>query len=132
MSQENVEIVRRAFEADQQGEYWADALHPEVEWDYSAYPGLDLEVQGRGREGYLRLSDRYRRAWIGYQAALKELIDAGEDVVVVVHETARARETEILIERDLVSVVTFRAGRAIRLRAYQTKQEALEAVGLRQ
>jgi hypothetical protein len=47
MSQENVEIVRRAFEADQQGEYWADALHPEVEWDYSAYPGLDLEVQGR-------------------------------------------------------------------------------------
>jgi ketosteroid isomerase-like protein len=64
--------------------------------------------------------------------ALKELIDAGEDVVVIVHETARARGTEMLIERDLVNVVTLRAGRAIRLRAYQTKQEALEAVGLRE
>jgi ketosteroid isomerase-like protein len=132
MSQENVETVRRAIEANQRGESWADALHPEMEWDSSAYPGLDAEVQGRGRDNYLRVTDRYRRAWIGYKVALKELIDAGDDVVVVLHETARARGTEMLIERDIAHVVTLRAGRAIRVRAYQTRTDALEAVGLRE
>ena len=132
MSQANIEIVRRAIEADQRGEPWADALHPDMEWDYSGYPGLDIDVQGRGRENFLRLTEKYRRAWIDYEVALKELIDAGEDVVVVVHETARARGTELLIERDIVNVVTLRAGQGIRVRAYRTKQEALEAVGLRE
>jgi ketosteroid isomerase-like protein len=75
--------------------------------------------------------DRYRRAWIDYAWATKELLDAGDDVVMVVHETARARGTEMLIERDLVMVWTMRKGRAIRMRGYGTRQEALEAVGLR-
>jgi ketosteroid isomerase-like protein len=75
--------------------------------------------------------DRYRRAWIGYEAALQELIDAGDDVVLVLRETARARGTEMLVERNIHQVVTIHEGRAIRLRVYPTKQEAFDAVGLR-
>jgi hypothetical protein len=43
--------------------------------------------------------ERYRRAWLDYHVALKELVDAGNEVVVVVHETARLKQTEMLIER---------------------------------
>jgi ketosteroid isomerase-like protein len=131
MSQENVAIIRRAAEARQRGEQWAEVLGPEFEWDSSAYPGLDIPVRGRGTENFLRFLDRYRRAWIDYEWATKELLDAGDDVVMVVHETARAKGTEMLIERDLVMVWTMRKGRAIRMRGYGTRQEALEAVGLR-
>src|SRR5262245_25596231 len=131
MSQENVEAVRRAFEAAQRGEP-SDVLHADVEWDSSAYPGVAIEARGMGRENYRRLMGRYGRAWLGYEVTLKELIDAGDDVVVVFHETARARGTLLLIDRDLFNVVTLRAGKAIRLRWYQTRREALEAVGLRE
>jgi hypothetical protein len=51
-------------------------------------------------------------------------------VVVVIHETARLRQTEMLIERDLAQVWTFQDGKVTRLRAYGTREEALEAVGL--
>ena len=130
MSQENVELVRAAYEARRRGEdTWLEALDPEIEWDMSAYPGLDVPVRGRGRENARQWSDRYRRAWIDYEEVPKQLIDAGTDVVVVVHETSRARGTEMLIERDLLFVWTMREGRAVRVRVYRTKQEALEAAG---
>jgi ketosteroid isomerase-like protein len=132
MSQENVEILRTAAEAGRRGEPWADVLAADFEWDYSAFPGLDVQVRGSGRENYLRLMDRYRRAWIDYEMAVEELIDAGDDVVATMHEKVRARGTEMLVERDLASVWTMREGRAIRVRVFGTKQEALEAAGLRE
>ena len=124
MSQENVEIVRDAFEGRD------DILDPQFEWDFSAYAGLDVAPRGTGRESFFRLMERYRRAWLDYQRSLKEVVDAGEEVVVVVHESARLKQTQMLIERDLAQVWTFRDGKVTRLRAYGTKQEALEAVGL--
>jgi ketosteroid isomerase-like protein len=131
MSKENVEIVQRGYDAWRQGESsWSEMLDPEIEWDSSAYPGLDIQVRGKGRENYLRFLDRYVRAWSHYKVTPRELVDAGDDVVVVHHETIHARGTEIPIERDLFVVWTIRDGRAIRTRGYRTKQEALEAAGL--
>jgi ketosteroid isomerase-like protein len=130
MSQENVEILRRGYEALQRGEPLAEFLDPEIEWDVSAYPGLDMPVRGKGRDNYLRLMDRYVRAWLNYDVTPKELIDAGDDVVVVMHETIQARGTEMPIERDLFVVWTVREGRGMRTRTYRTKREALEAAGL--
>ena len=132
MSQQNVEILRHAVDASRRGERWADVLATDFEWDHSAFPGLDMQVRGSGRENYLQMMDRYRRAWIDYEMAVKELIDAGDDVVVTVHEKVRARGTEMLVERDLALVWTLREGRAIRVRGYGTKHEALEAAGLRE
>jgi ketosteroid isomerase-like protein len=41
------------------------------------------------------------------------VIDAGDDVVVVIHATARARGTEMLVERDMHHVWTMREKAAI-------------------
>jgi ketosteroid isomerase-like protein len=130
MSRENVEMIRAAHEDWQRDESWTELIDPEIEWDYSAFPGLDIPVRGRGREDYLRLMDRYVRAWSDYDMAPKELIDAGDDVVVVLHETIRIRGTEGFVERDSALVWTIRNGSAVRVRAYPTKREALEATGL--
>jgi ketosteroid isomerase-like protein len=67
MSEENVEIIRRAFEAWTRGEFWGDDMDPEIEWDNSAYPGLDIPVRGRGRENFIRLMDNYDRAWTDHR-----------------------------------------------------------------
>jgi ketosteroid isomerase-like protein len=125
MSQQNVEIVRHAFEGRRD-----DIFDPDFEWDFSAYAGLDLPAQGTGVKNYRRLLERYRRAWLDYYVALKELVDAGPEVVVVVHETARLKQTEMQIDRDLAQVLTMQDGKITRLRLFRTKQEALEAVGL--
>src|SRR5215207_5107425 len=130
MSQENVALVRSAFAAAERGDPQG-ILDAEVEWDLSAYAGLDMPAQGTGAENYLRLMERYRRAWLDYHVELKELVDAGPEVVIVVHETARMKQTELLIERDLAQVLTLQDGKVTRLRLFRTKQEALEAVGLR-
>jgi ketosteroid isomerase-like protein len=130
MSEENVEIVLRAWEAWQQGEPWDEFLDPEFEWDLSARASLDFPVRGRGREDYVQLMETYRRAWIHYEMAPKELIDAGDNVVVLLHETTGARGTEALIEQDSYFVWTFREGKAVRLETFSTRDKALEAAGL--
>ena len=131
MSQENVALVRSAFKAAERG-HPQGILDAEVEWDFSAYTGLDMPAQGTGAENYRRLLERYRRVWLDYHVELKELVDAGPEVVVVVHETARMKQTELLIERDLAQVLTLQDGKVTRLRLFRTRQEALAAVGLRE
>src|ERR1700675_3264866 len=130
MSEENVELIRAAYKDWQCDESWAELIDPEIEWDYSAFPGLDIPVRGRGREDYLRLMDRYVRAWTDYDMAPRELLDAGDNVVVVTCETIRIKGTEGIVERDSAVVWTIREGSAVRGRAYPTKQETLEAAGL--
>jgi ketosteroid isomerase-like protein len=128
MSSGNVELMRRAFEGWRQDESCAEFLDPQIEWDFSAFVVPDIPVRGRGREDLLRLLNRYVRTRIDYEAAAEELIDAGDAVVMVLHEAIRG--TEMLIQRDMHYVWTMQEGRAIRLRSYGTKQEALDAVGL--
>ena len=72
----------------------------------------------------------YLSGWTDYSAELKEVIDAGDQVVVVLHETASMRDTGVPLDRDLVQVWTVRDGRASFLRVFRTKVEALEAAGL--
>jgi ketosteroid isomerase-like protein len=70
----------------------------------------------------------YMSGWNGYSADLKEVSEAGEHVILVVHETATMRG--VPLERDLVQLWTVRGGKAVFLRVFQTKAEALEAARL--
>ena len=52
----------------------------------------------------------YAGGWTDYGAELKELIEAGDKVVAVLHETASMRETGVPLDRDLVLLWTVRDG----------------------
>jgi ketosteroid isomerase-like protein len=133
MSEENVEVISGAFAAWLRGDdRWLEAVDPEIEWDFSAYPLPDLPEHGKGRENFARLLAEFRASWVAYKNAAKELIDAGDQVVAVLHETIRARGSDVPLERDVAIVWTMREGRAVRYRAYRTREEALEAAGLRE
>jgi ketosteroid isomerase-like protein len=136
MSQENVEIVRQAFEQWQQGGKTLDAIPVEfyaedVEWDQSTYPLVDFPDRGAGRDNLLDALATYLSGWTSYQAEPTEFIDAGENVFTVLHEKAGIGDSGAIVERDLFHVWTLSNGRCVKWQTFQTRDEALEAAGLR-
>jgi ketosteroid isomerase-like protein len=133
MSRENVEIMRSSYELWLRGESdaWLETIDPDIGWDISAHPLPDVPNHGQGREALLTdMLATYLSGWNDYSSELKELIDAGDHVVAVIHETAKMRETGVALDRDLVQLWTIREGRVTFLRVFRTKAEALEAAGL--
>ena len=132
MSQENVEVARVAIERWLRGGATLDAVPVDlvaenVEWDFSAYPQIDGPTCGTGASGLFDNLREYFSAWQSYRAEPGEFIDAGENVAVVLHETAGA--SGVLVERDLFLVWTFRHGSIVKWRIFETREHALDAVG---
>jgi ketosteroid isomerase-like protein len=135
MSRENVEIARRAVERWLRGGATLEAIPVEVyagdvEWDLSAYPRIDAPTRGTGVDSLLETLREFFSAWESYRAEAGEFIDAGENVVNVLHGTAGA--ADLFVERDIFQVWTFRDGLVVRWRTFETREQALEAVGLRE
>ena len=133
MSQENVDTMRHSFECWLSGDLggWLETIDPEVGWDISAHPLPDVPNHGEGRDSLLNdMFVVYVSGWVDYSVELAEVIDAGDEIVVTLHETAKMRETGVPLDRDLFHVWTVRDGRATFLRVFKTKAEAMEAAGL--
>ena len=132
MSQENVEIVRTAYAAFQAGDPdWSSWVHPDITWDFSAYPLADLPSKGQGREALLsEVIETYFSGWVDYRGEIVETIDVGDDVVVILHEKARMRGSEVTLERDVAHVWTVREGKWVRWLILPDRDAALEAAGL--
>jgi uncharacterized protein len=133
MSQENVEAVRRSFELWLGGnpDAWLETIDPDVGWDISTHPLPDVPNHGRGRDSFVTdMLATYLSGWTDYSASLKEMVDAGDHVVAVVHETATMRESGVPLDRELVHLWTVRDGRGSFLRVFRTKGEALEVARL--
>ena len=133
MSQENVELIRRGTELRLRGDYepWFEMIDPDVGWDISTHPLPDVPNRGRGREAFITdVLGTYVSGWNDYSATIKEVSEAGEQVVLVLHETATMRGGGVPLERDLVQLWNVREGKVTFLRVFRTKSEALEAAGL--
>jgi ketosteroid isomerase-like protein len=136
MSRENVDVVRRVFGqvgapvASPQALY--EALDPDLEWDISAHPLPDFPDTGHGRDAWFQHFETYLAGWLDYSASVQELVDAGDHVIAIVHERARLRASEVVLERDLPVVWSVRGSRLARFRVFKSRDEALEAVGPRE
>ena len=135
MSRENVEIVRRGFERWIEGGATPAAIPmdiytEDVEWDLSAYPLVDLPSRGSGRDHLLALFVEYFEGWKNYEAETREFVDAGENVLIVVHERATIAESDVILERDVFHVMRLRDGAVVKWSIFETREEAVEAVGL--
>ena len=131
MSQQNVEILRRAWEAFERGD-WESAFRdvaPNYELDVSRSLNLTpMPGVYRGEEAQ-RLQIDFYESWQSVRTEPHEFIQEGEHVVVPT--------TEHFVGRDGIGVqarnawtFTIRDGMIVRTCLYQDKQEALKAVGL--
>jgi ketosteroid isomerase-like protein len=62
----------------------------------------------------------------------ERLWEAGDSVVVALRLTAKGRQTAIAVEQRTGAVWTLREGKVIRVRAYASASEALQAAGIRE
>jgi ketosteroid isomerase-like protein len=134
MSRENVELAREAFRRFQSGDQtWIDVVDPEIGWDFSGNPLADLPNSGRGRENLLSdVLDTYFSGWLDYEGEIVEALDGGDDIVVILHEAVRLRDSDTTLEREIAHVWTFRDGRWVFWRIFPDREAALEAAGLRE
>ena len=134
MSQENVEVVRAQFAALGHGgleavmRFW----HPDIEW--RAIEGALDDVGVMRGEDAVR---RYYRDWIDtvdqLQVEVVEVIaEAGEQVVVVVRNSGRGRVSGAPSSGRYYVACIVRDGRIVSGREYGTRDQALEAAGLRE
>jgi ketosteroid isomerase-like protein len=131
MSQENVEIVRKAWQAyndagiDGYLDYIADDCVSED------VPELPDGAIYQGREGGRERERHFRETWGDWDWEPVEFIDAGDGVVVVVMTMrAHGRGSGTPVEVHGAFVYEVRGGKIVSDRAFTSRSQALEAAGL--
>jgi ketosteroid isomerase-like protein len=130
MSQENVEIVRRAWEAfvRRDNEAALALYNPEIEIDLR-----DETVGTRayyGIEGVQRYFQDLLSVFGDMTSEVEEWIDAGDQVVAMVRSYGRGRRSGVPVDMLEAHVWTVHEGKLQRLQTFATKAEALGAAGL--
>jgi ketosteroid isomerase-like protein len=134
MSQENVEIVRRAMAAR-----W-DHSQPDFETVNALYHadhvlttdwGAVERKTYRGARGHGEATADMNAAWQDWRQEVERVLDAGENgVVVLVRLRARGRESGAPVDRRWAMVVKLRDGKIAASHAFIEPSDALKAVGL--
>ena len=153
MSQKNVEIVRRFYEAGQRSleAYWKNPrpgaaameagdldpetvevlafLHPEVELNPRALALTGGAV--RGHLAWLKSWDELLAASEYFRMNLAELADlGGGEALVATDQAIKWRGSGMELKATVFYLVTLREGLIVRIDSYRDRTEALEAVGL--
>jgi uncharacterized protein len=131
MSQENVEIVRRGIEAFNRRDVAAirSNVHPQVKWiEDPRYPGAQTF---HGPDG---VEQSVRQWWEAWEIELEpeDFLDLGDRVVVTGHGHYRGHGSDVTLTAEFASVYEVRDGRIARVDVLESRQAALEAVGLRE
>jgi ketosteroid isomerase-like protein len=132
MSQENLEIVRRANDAFNRGDFarFAESVHPDIEVRDLAH-AADAPETLRGAQALPSLVSEWRESFDEFRAEIGEYIDAGDHVVCVTRWTGRGKASGAVVDVAQVDVYELREGKIIRATlAYPDKATALEALGL--
>jgi ketosteroid isomerase-like protein len=147
MSQENVELVRKAldtFNAFARGELEAsgqateqlssDFADPEVEQSWHDERTMPDQPQHlRGAPEIIGFWEQLRSAWVDLSLEPLEFIEAPNDrVLTPTRQSGRGRESGIPIVTHLFVVWTIRAGKVRKLELFRHRTDALEAAGLRE
>jgi ketosteroid isomerase-like protein len=131
MSQENVEALRRGFEALSSGDMERILAFVDPEFEAVIPPEFSAEPDTyRGYEGVRRYMASFEDAMDEIRFVGDQVWDAGDRVVVEVRVTAKGRETGIPVEQRIAQVWAIRDGKATRAETYVSVSEALKAVGL--
>ena len=129
MSQENVEIVRKAFEAWNAGDM--DAFREFYDPDIIVRPPEGWPEPGPfvGREAVMGQWEQLRETWDADEVEpIGDFIDAADRVVAryIWHGVGHGPESNI----ELTSITTVRKRRVVFIEFFWDHTEALEAVGL--
>ena len=128
MSQANVEMVRNGVEAWMSGDVAAVLAMWDEKIEWIAPPEDPDQPVVVGNVAAAEAMAQWLSTWDAYRYEPGELIDAGEDVVQAGRQVMAARGAEV--SSEIFFVWTVRDGRAVRLRMFYKRGQALKAAGL--
>ncbi|MCD6015882.1 MAG: hypothetical protein K0R88_1966 [Solirubrobacterales bacterium] len=131
MSQENVEIARRAYEAFNRGDLQTMVANLAPNFEYAttgAIPGMTGVYRGgAGILGFLEwIWSEFERP----SMEVHELVDAGNKVMAAVTLRGRGKQSGVETSWDVWHVWTVEHGKVVHGRAFTSRAEAREAAGL--
>jgi ketosteroid isomerase-like protein len=128
--EENVELLERAYEALNRRDLEAvvGLCDPEIEID-NTNAVFDAEVY-HGHEGLARFFAQGSEMWESQRFEPEEYIPVGADLVLVPQRIVSLGRDGIETIAHNSNLYTLRGGRAVRVKIFQTKAAALEALGL--
>jgi uncharacterized protein len=127
MSAENVEIVRRGWEAYMRRD-WTGAMHyfaENAEW----HPYLG-QIGGGVKRGREEIERMLRDIDVDLDLAVEadEFMDLGDDVLVPVGAHGTGKESGASVDARWCQVWSLRDGRVVKVAAYPDREAALQAV----
>jgi hypothetical protein len=131
MSEENVEVVQRMYDAWNRGDYESALSHfdPEVEW--SEPPDNPGARTWHGPKGVQRALATWVGAFENYRFELRELIDCGDDKVLLAGwQSGRGKGSGAEVSEENFGVYTVKDRKIVRQQMFRHRAEALEAAGL--
>jgi ketosteroid isomerase-like protein len=132
MSPENVEVVQRVMQrfADQDIEAALKDVDPEATLDWSDSDALDSGVYAGHAAWRAFLQGRDDALGERHFDSAELLTPAADTVVLVGRVREQGRASGVAVETRGAAVWTLRDGTVIRLKIYQSSDDALKAVGL--
>ena len=141
MSRENIEVakqgiaaIKEAYEKDDIAP-WRQQVEKLFDPEVVLEAGTDAFTEGEwhGQEGAVQFVANQMEVLKEMWMRLDEFIDVDEDCFIVgITFGGQARHTAIPVEMHPFHVLTLRRGKILRWQVFLTREEALEAAGLRE
>ena len=128
MSQENIELLRKGYEAWNRGDPAFDFMESQFELQLPE-GGINVGTI-RGRESVQNFFAEYLEAFESYRMEPEEFFEAQDQIVVFIHAPARGKGSGVDVVFRPAHLWTMSGGRAVRLEVIPDREKALEAVGL--
>ncbi|HTP18805.1 MAG TPA: nuclear transport factor 2 family protein [Solirubrobacteraceae bacterium] len=122
MSDSNLELARRGYEAVSRGDFDAirDLFDPDVKW-HGGDPDWEGSCRNRDQALAFMRQARERNNPLGEAV---DMVEAGDKVVVILQRTGEDGEPELV-----ANLTTFRDGKVIEMVHYPNPDDALAAAG---
>lgn len=133
MSQENVELARRAYEAFNRGDLEAMVADFAPEFEYltiGMVPGTQAVY--RGAEGWMEFLGWMRSEFASPRVEIHELIEREDQVLAGLTLRGRGKQSGVETSWHVWHLWTVLDRKVMRGRGFTNREEALEAVGLRE
>ena len=131
MSKENVELVRRAFEAYQRRD--VDGLLPYIDEEFELRSAIVGGAEGdvyRGPEGLRNWLADSDESFDELRIVPTEFRDLGDRVLVFGQIQARGRESGLELDSPTGWLCTVRGGKLLKSEGFLSHAQALEAAGM--